>query len=479
MEFKKKYLVAALLAATTASIVGCGGSSSSSNKDTGNTDTDTDTEVTYDFVTCNSDETVCTLEGTVDKDYTMKAGVEYRLNGFVTVGAGNVELADAAAVTAAKSAGVTLTIEPGVEVKAYNTGVLLVTRGSKLMAEGTAAAPITFSSVQDDNYDGLGEWGGVVIQGFAPQYGLGDTGVCYGTGTVCNVAGEGGDGIGYFGGNDMADNSGVMKYVRIAEAGKVAGPDNEINGLSLQGVGSGTTIDYIQIHNSLDDGIEWFGGNVNVTHAVLTNNDDDDIDFDEGFQGNIQYAIVLKNQSATATPSGTNDPRGIEGNSDLSSNKQVSATHAALSNITLIGGAINNGQPAAKLRGEVNADLSKVVATGFASGCLEVKSSEATNVSVQDMVCDSTDALLKNDSPATGSLISSAAAITLNAAGAVLNAEAVATSITADVTAVDNGSDFAFDATTYAGAVNPNGTDNWTSGWVIEGSLDTLTAVNQ
>jgi hypothetical protein len=467
MELKKNYLVVAMMAATTAGLVGCGSSSSSSGG-----------SKSVSFVSCNSDNTVCTLEGEIDQDYTLTADKEWRLNGFVTVGAGNVELADAAAVAAAKAAGVTLTIEPGVEVKAYNTGVLLITRGSKLMAEGTAAEPITFSSIQDENYSGLGEWGGVVIQGFAPQYGLGDTGVCYGTGTVCNVAGEGGDGIGYFGGNDMADNSGSLKYVRIAEAGKVAGPDNEINGLSLQGVGSATTIDYIQIHGSLDDGIEWFGGNVNVTHAVLTNNDDDDIDFDEGYMGNIQYALVLKNQTAGATPAGTNDPRGIEANSDKSSNKQVSATHAALANITLIGGDINNSQPGAKLRGEVNADLAKLVVAGFTSGCYEIKTTEETNVSFVNVICDGTDTLAKANEPASGTPVATAAAVTFNAAGAALNPE-VTSAITADFSAVDNGSSFAFDATTYAGAVNPDGTDNWTSGWVIPGSLDTLTAVNQ
>ena len=74
----------------------------------------------------------------------------------------------------------------------------------------------------------------------------------------------------------------------------IAGPNNEVNGLTLQGVGHGTTIEYIQVHSNLDDGIEWFGGTVNVRYAVLTNNDDDDIDFDEGYKGNIQYAIVRK-----------------------------------------------------------------------------------------------------------------------------------------------------------------------------------------
>jgi len=253
------------------------------------------------------------------------------------VGKGNVTIANTTQADAIKSAGVTLTIPAGVEVKASLDGALVVTRGSKLHAEGTAASPITFSSDSDADYDGSGEWGGLIIQGFAPQYGANNTGTCDLNG-VCNVTGEGGALVGKFGGTDAADNSGILKYVRIAEAGKIAGPNNEVNGLTLQGVGHGTTIDYIQVHGSLDDGIEWFGGTVNVTHAILTNNDDDDIDYDEGYKGNIQFAFVRKDPSIARTgPYGSNDPRGIEANSKVGDSKQVSATNAVLSNITILG----------------------------------------------------------------------------------------------------------------------------------------------
>ena len=266
----------------------------------------------------------------------------------------------------------------------------------------------------------------------------------------------------------------MIKYVRIAEAGRVAGPNNEINGLTLQGVGHGTVIDYIQVHNNLDDGIEWFGGTVNVTHAVLTNNDDDDIDFDEGYKGNVQYALIVKNQDPEANPSGSNDPRGIEGNSDIP--KETSATQAAIANVTIVGGAINDGQPGIKLRGKVNTSLAKVAVTGFASGCLEVKTSQATDVSVQDVICGGT--ALKNDAPATGSIIETSSSMTFNDKWAVQNAEATANTITTDFTAVNNGSSFAFDATTYAGAVDPAATTAWWAGWTIPGSLDGATAVN-
>ena len=232
-------------------LAGCGGSDNDSNPTP--TPTPTPTPVADNcptdlpsFVTCADD--VYTISGNVDEDYTMDSSLEWRLDGVVQVGSGNVDVADDTEVAAVQAAGVTLTIEAGTDIKAYDDGVLLVTRGSSIEANGTAASPITFSSI-DDGYDGEGEWGGVIIQGFAPQYGAGNSGACYGDGTVCNVDGEGGTFVGKYGGNIADDNSGTFRYVRIAEGGLVAGPNNEINGLTLQGVGHGTTIEYVHVHN--------------------------------------------------------------------------------------------------------------------------------------------------------------------------------------------------------------------------------------
>lgn len=466
----KTLLATAIL---SASLVGCGGDSSSSSNN--------DNADQASGVSCVND--VCTLEGTISQDLTLTADKEWRLSGFVTVGAGNVELVDQAAVTAAKAAGVTLTIEPGVHVKAFNTGVLLVTRGSKIEAEGTAAQPITFSSIEDDNFDGEGEWGGVVVQGFAPQYGPGNTGPCFGTGTVCNVDGEGGDGIGKFGGSDKADNSGTIKYVRIAEAGRVAGPNNEINGLTLQGVGHGTTVDYIQVHNNLDDGIEWFGGTVNVTHAVLTNNDDDDIDFDEGYQGNIQYAIIRKNPNK-ATPSGSNDPRGIEANS--SDEDYVTQTQGAIANVTIVGSEVNKAtnskgdglQPGMRLRGSLTARVYNSAVLNF-DDCVRIDDSDhdgddttakiASDVTLSNVIgqCDDKFYAKRDADSEVGTV--GAATLDLDEAVA-LTASSVAQ---VDFAEVDNGSGFAFDNTTYVGAVAPGtaAASAWWADWIIPGSL--------
>lgn len=478
MNQKKNLLAVAILGST---LVGCGGSSSGG---TGSVDSRT-------FELCDDAATTCTLSGILKEDFTLKSGVEYILDDVFQVGEGNGTAEDAAAVTVLKAAGATLTIEAGVHVKASDDGVLLVTRGSKLEAVGTAASPITFSS-SDDGYDGMGEWGGVVIQGFAPQYGAGNTGVC-GT-DVCNVAGEGGDFIGNYGGIDKADNSGIIKYVRIAEAGKVAGPNNEINGLTLQGVGHGTTIDYIQVHGNQDDGIEWFGGTVNVTHAVLTNNDDDAIDFDEGYMGNIQYAIVLQDQTADATPTGSNDPRGIEANS--SDTDYVTQTAATLANISVINGPIADGEPGVRFRGSVNLDfVNSVVATADENkGCIRIDDSdhdgdgkladgETSNpdatakidtpvnlVNVMASNCGTSDTFPKEDPETNTGLVEVTASF--DTAWALTNAEATVASTTA--TATDNGSNFVFDATTYIGAVAPGtaAASAWYADWIIDGSLD-------
>lgn len=479
MEIKKHYLAVAIASAT---LVGCGGSSSSG----GGSDTPETPELPS-FVSCDGD--VCTLSGTINDDYTLTADTTWILSGFVKVGLGNGGVSSAADVQALKDDGATLTIEPGTHVRALNDGVLLVTRGSKLMAEGTAEAPITFSSYQDDDFDGMGEWGGVIVQGFAPQYGAGNTGACFdgNTDEVCNVVGEGGTGVGFYGGNEPADNSGVIKYVRIAEGGKVAGPNNEINGLTLQGVGHGTEIDYVQIHNNLDDGIEWFGGTVNVTHAVLTGNDDDDIDFDTGYKGNIQFAIVRKNPDATA-PQGSNDPRGIEANS--SDDEYVPQTEGAVANVTIIGSAVNKAenskgdglQPGMRLRGSLTTRIYNTAVVNF-DDCVRVDDSDTDG---DDTVDDFSDVTLvnvigacddkfyaKRDADVETGTVGMETAITLDSAVAITNDFAADLSAVS-FSAVANGSGFAFEATDYIGAVEPGtaAADAWWAGWIIDGSLD-------
>ena len=431
------------------------------------------------FIVFNTNCTVGTLDGTIDEDYTLIEEVEYRLSGVVKVGAGNTEINSAAEMQVIINDGVTLTIQPGTEIKGFSTGVLLVTRGSKLMAEGTSSKPITFSSVTDADYDGMGEWGGVIVQGFAPQYGQGGTGACYNPGEDwCNVLGEGGDFVKQFGGNVPEDNSGVIKYVRIAEGGYIAGPDDEINGLTLQGVGHGTVIEYIQVHNNLDDGIEWFGGTANVKYAVLTNNDDDDIDFDQGYMGNIQYALIIKNQTSGAVPVGSNDPRGIELNS--SDEDYTPETAGVLANITIVGGDAANSKSefGMRLRGSVTAAIHNSAVSGYDETCARIDDSDHdlddntpkidTPITMNNFLCDTVGVAFNKEDPIdTATVIEEA--ITFDSNYGITNASANVGETT--IEAYDNGSGFVFDSTDYIGAVKAGETP-WYSEWVIPGSVN-------
>lgn len=425
------------------------------------------------FVSCAG--TTCTLSGDVDEDFTLTTDRDWVIDGLVRVGKGNVTLTSDADVAAVRAAGVTLSIQPGIHVKATGDAVLLVTRGSKLDARGMPNAPITFSS-EDDDFDGEGEWGGVVIQGFAPQYAVGTSAVCHGAGTVCNVEGEGGDGIGYYGGNDPADDSGTIRYVRIAEAGRVAGPNNEVNGLTLMGVGHGTELEYVQVHGNLDDGIEWFGGTVNARYIVLTSNDDDDIDFDQGYKGNIQYAIVRKHPTKAA-PTGGNDPRGIEANSGGAD--ENSQTHAVLANVTVIGGPVTNPPNTARegmlLRGGVTASVYNSAVAGFSRGCVNIDHGATVNanVTIVNVIGDctgNTDGIY-TDLVAGTSTHAIVGAVVPDAAFALPAASATVTAPV--ITAVDNGSGFMFDATTYIGAVAPGTSPAtaWWAEWTIPGTV--------
>lgn len=407
---------------------------------------------------------------------------DWRLSGLVQVGRGNVTLNNAADVAAVRAAGATLTIPAGTNIRALSDGVLLVTRGSQMVANGTQASPITFSSL-DDGFAGEGEWGGVVVQGFAPQSGRGNTGACFGTGTVCNVAGEGGAFVGNYAGNDPADNSGVIRYVRIAEGGLIAGPNNEVNGLTLQGVGHGTMVEYVQVHNNLDDGIEWFGGTVNVRYAVLTNNDDDDIDYDEGYRGNVQYGIVVKNQTKPA-PTGSNDPRGVEANSNAPN--QVSQTNATLANITIVGGPVVNNaaslQTGLRLRGGLTTGFYNMAIRGFNDGCVRIDDEDANadgtldvfaNVTLVNVLGQCTPrGFYRGTRIANTQTNVSSTTVTIDAAFALTESQARLISAPV-IPAVDNGSGFVFDRTTYIGAVQPGTAAGaaWWAGWTIPGSL--------
>ncbi len=199
--------------------------------------------------------------------------------------------------------GVTLTIEAGTVIKGEagsgaNATALIIARGGVLLAEGTAAAPIIFTSVADEIKSGQiaspnmdptlqGLWGGLIVLGKAPSSFKGD---------VSENAIEGipaSDGNGLYGGSIADDYSGVIKYISIRHGGSNIGEGNEINGLTLGGVGSKTIIENVEVIANADDGIEWFGGTVSVTNALVWNSGDDALDSDQAWAGTMDNFVII------------------------------------------------------------------------------------------------------------------------------------------------------------------------------------------
>lgn len=199
--------------------------------------------------------------------------------------------------------GVELTIDAGTVIKGQagsgaNATALVIARGAKLFANGTAAEPIIFTSVADEIESGMivgpnldpnqtGLWGGVIVLGNARASLSGD---------VQEAAIEGipaTDVNGKYGGTNDADNSGVIRYISIRHGGANIGEGNEINGLTLGGVGTGTTVEYVEIVANSDDGVEFFGGTVNVSNVVVWNNGDDAIDTDQAWAGTLDNFVIV------------------------------------------------------------------------------------------------------------------------------------------------------------------------------------------
>ena len=258
------------------------------------TDNENDTSEKTVVLTVQEEVTEILVSSNISANTTWEAGKTYILGGRIAV-----------------VNGVTLTIEPGVLVKGQagtgaNATALLVARGGKLMAEGTAALPIIFTSVADEltpedvaagdfaspnlDPDATGLWGGILVMGKAPISTSTDTGQL----TEFQIEGiPASDPNGLYGGNIVDDDSGVIKYVSIRHGGANIGEGNEINGLTLGGVGNGTTIEFVEIVGNQDDGIEFFGGSVNVTNLLVWNSEDDAVDTDQAWSGTLDNFVVI------------------------------------------------------------------------------------------------------------------------------------------------------------------------------------------
>ncbi len=222
-----------------------------------------------------------------------------------------------------------LTIQAGTLIKGdFDTkGTLIVTRGAKVIAKGTAAKPIVFTSNQAPGDRDYGDWGGVILLGKAPINQTGGTAAI--EGGVDNA-----DGDGQYGGTDPNDNSGELSYVRIEYAGIAYQPNNEINGLTLGGVGRGTVIHHVQVSFANDDAVECFGGTVNLKNLYLHKCLDDDLDSDNGYQGKIQFVLVDRDPNIADAPGASN---GFESDNDANGSTATPQTRPIVSNVTVIG----------------------------------------------------------------------------------------------------------------------------------------------
>lgn len=265
-------------------------------------------------------------------------------------------------------AGKTLTIQPGTLIKGAPTGnpaaanAILVNRDGKIFASGTESCPIIFTA-QADPLDGTyaltnkGQWGGIVILGKAKNNlttaaNYSATGVVGFNGTTGSGV-NGGDGIGFIEGftaadsrnlygmpvgqEDDNDNSGVMRYVSIRHAGATVGANNELNGLTLGSVGRGTTIENIEVISNDDDGIEPFGGTVNMKYLTLMFNNDDNFDYDQGYTGKVQFMLSVKLDAATFTGGDS----GIEADGDDNKGNPTLLSRPTIYNSTFIGNGSN------------------------------------------------------------------------------------------------------------------------------------------
>lgn len=296
---------------------------------------------------------VVEVTGEISANTTWSASKIYLLKGFVFV-----------------SNGATLTIEPGTIIKGDKAtkGTLIITRGSKINATGTVDKPIVFTSALASGARSQGDWGGVILLGKAPVNQGTDVKI---EGGLVQPSGKDEKLYIYYGGTDAADNSGTMKYVRIEYAGIAYSVDNEINGLTMGGVGNGTTLDYIQVYRSGDDAFEWFGGTVNAKHLLAIGTWDDDFDTDFGYSGNVQFALAQR----VSTVADQSQSNGFESDNNATGTDQTPKTSAVFSNVTILGpikasgGSFNaNFYHGAQIRRNSSISILNSVISGFPIG---------------------------------------------------------------------------------------------------------------
>ncbi len=273
----------------------------------------------------------------------------------------------------------------------------------------------------------------------------------------------------FFGGNTDTDSSGSFKYLVVAESGVAFQPDAELQGLTLEGVGSGTVISHIQILGSEDDGIEWFGGAVDVDHIVINGQDDDGLDFDDGYRGNVSYAIVRMND--------TDGDTGIEADTRGSAEDPANGIESSpnLSYVTVLGN-IGKSKPtkganfkqgfAGKMYRSVFIDdsVNSVAAGGFDGNCIDIDDTLDANLAMIDTVCATAVATFTGDSAGLEAFKISANNDLSDTSTSTINAATLA--VTSDV-ALNAIMPAGIDDNAWVGAVDPATTTPWWDGWTV------------
>jgi hypothetical protein len=339
------------------------------------------------------------LKGRIDKDTVLREGNNYILSGLVYM------------VNNA-----TMTVQPGVTVKGDYTGAnvaaLIITRGSKLIADGTQEKPIVFTS--NSPVPRSGDWGGIVLLGKASVNTAftgtgGGTGIYQAEGGIDNSFGDGLAGGGTSPKDD--DNSGILRYVRIEYAGYAYQPDKELNSLTMCAVGSGTIIDYVQVTYAKDDAFEWFGGTVNCKHLIAYKTQDDDFDTDNGFSGKVQFGIVLRD----STIADISRSEAFESDNDASGSISNPQTKAVFSNMTVIGPRAtlaNSGNSlfltAAQIRRNSGISIFNSIFLGWPSGLLiDARNGRAEELNVLDSTVRFKNNIIAGCGPLSGTDVTS------------------------------------------------------------------------
>lgn len=419
---------------------------------------------------------VCQLPSDIIGNLTLsvRAGTIYAISGRTQVGIDRG--IDTASTTGNQGV---LTIDPGVRIFASGgSDYLIVNRGSQIFAEGTATNPIIFTSRQ--NIEGTttltsqGQWGGLVIAGRAPQANCQLTAPVTCTGQVEGTSA-------FYGGNTPTDNSGRIRYVQIKFSGFEISTGNELQGLTMAGVGSGTTVEFVQVHNSSDDGIEIFGGNVNLRRIVITGADDDAFDTDTGWRGGAQFGIVTQR-----APNSTSRSAGFEFSAAPAATPLASRYNSRpqIANWTLVGrnSPIDAHTVAHFDTGTAATIINSVFTSqsGSVAGCLDIADNDTqtagTNFRSVFMSCGisyrpnnaARSTAVFTTAPSVGNTALGTSTLTAPTAGVTITNQPLnfinGANETA-VTPVNAASVYSFfTTTTYIGAVQ-NAADTWYTGW--------------